>query len=158
MEEEKAQVEETETSELDALRQENDLVRSELKNRDGVITGLEQKLAEKDNEIAALKTSLEKAVQETAEKTEALGVAVAAYKALVMQANPGLVADMIKGDSIEGINNSAQSAQALVDRVKKELGAEDAKVKIPAGAPQRAPLDLGALSSREKIRYGMKGG
>jgi hypothetical protein len=64
---------------------------------------------------------------------------------------------MIKGNSIEEINESVKSAQALVEKVKKELGAESARVRIPAGAPQRTPIDLSALSSREKIRYAMEG-
>jgi hypothetical protein len=29
---------------------------------------------------------------------------------------------------------------------------------VPAGAPQRTPLDLSGLTSREKIKYAMEGG
>jgi arginine deiminase len=158
MEEEKEKVEgEEDISELDALQQENDLLRGEVKNKDVVIAGLEQKNAEKDSEIVALKQSLDTAIQNATETTEKLTAAVAAYSELVKQANPGLVAEMIKGDSIEEINESLKSAQALVEKVKKELGEESARVRIPAGAPQRTPLDLSALSTKEKIRYGMEG-
>jgi arginine deiminase len=159
MEEEKEKVEGGEAViEFDALQQENESIRIELKNKDTTIAELEQKLAEKDGEIAALKQSLEKTIEESAVTATKIEEAVVAYKELVTQANPGLVAEMIKGNSIEEINESVKSAQALVEKVKKELGAESARVRIPAGAPQRTPIDLSALSSREKIRYAMEGG
>jgi peptidoglycan hydrolase CwlO-like protein len=158
MEEEKEKVAgEEDVSELDALQQENDLLRSELKNKDAVIAGLEQKLAEKDGEIAALKQSLDTANQDLTTKNEKLEAAVAAYTEMVKQANPSPVAEMIKGNSIEEVNESLKSAQALVEKVKKELGEESVRVRVPAGAPQRTPLDLSVLSSKEKIRYGMEG-
>ncbi|MHB8105682.1 MAG: hypothetical protein ACYDG5_09145 [Dehalococcoidales bacterium] len=150
--------EETNTSELDALKLENESIKSELKTKESVIAGLAAGAAEKDTEIAALKQSLadtEKSLEVTKNTLEG---AVAAYKEFVIQANPGLVAEMIKGDNIEAIDESVKSAQALVEKVKQQVAAESARVRVPAGAPQRTPLDLSALSSREKIRYAMEGG
>jgi chromosome segregation ATPase len=148
---------ETTVSELDGMKLENELLKSELKTKDAAIAGLEQTLAGKDGEIAALKQSLDKAIQDSVQITKALAQAVAAYKELVAQANPGLVAEMIKGETIEEINESLKSARTLVERVKQEVGAENARVRVPAGAPQRTPLDLSALSPREKIKYAMGG-
>jgi len=64
---------------------------------------------------------------------------------------------MIKGETIEAINESVKSAKALVERVKQEMRAENARVRVPAGAPQRTLPDLSALSAREKIKYAMEG-
>jgi hypothetical protein len=83
--------------------------------------------------------------------------AVAAYKELVVQANPGVLAELITGDTIDEVNESLENARILMDRVRQEIEAEAAKTRVPAGAPQRAPLDLSALSPREKIKYAIGG-
>jgi chromosome segregation ATPase len=160
MEEAKGKVEggETTVSELDGMKLENESLKSELKTKAAAIASLEQALADKDGEIAALKQSLDDSSKTLDETKNALKQAVAAYKELVAQANPGLVAEMIKGETIEEISESVKSARALVERVKQEVGAENARVRVPAGAPQRTPLDLSALSPREKIKYAMEGG
>ena len=55
------------------------------------------------------------------------------------------------------MNESLKNARALMERVRQEMEAEAAKTRVPAGAPQRAPLDLSALSAREKIQYALGG-
>ncbi|OGO18436.1 MAG: hypothetical protein A2Z15_05390 [Chloroflexi bacterium RBG_16_50_11] len=154
----KAEGEDTIASEIDAVKLENERLKSELKAKDSVIAGLEQTLGEKDGEIAAFKQSVEDTAKTQEETRNVLREAVAAYKELVAQANPGLVAELIKGETIGEIDASVKSARALVERVKQEVGAENARVRVPAGAPQRTPLDLSALSPREKIKYAMEGG
>jgi arginine deiminase len=144
-------------SELDALKLESESLKSELKARDSVIAGLEKVLAEKDGEIDATKQLLDTAITDSVSNSEKLRQAVAAYQEMVAQANPGLVAEMVKGDTIEEIDESVKAAQALVEKVKQEVAVENARVRVPAGAPQRTPLDLSGLSSREKIRYAMEG-
>jgi Skp family chaperone for outer membrane proteins len=145
-------------NELDTLKMENDLLKNELKTKEAAITGLEKAAKEKDGEMAALKQSLADTGKVQEETKNALGATVTAYKDLVIQVNPGLVDEMIKGTSIEEINESVKSAQALVEKVKQHVAAESARVRVPAGAPQRTPLDLSALSAREKIKYAMEGG
>jgi uncharacterized coiled-coil protein SlyX len=139
------------------LKQENEALTRELKSRDAAIIRLEQALAGKDGEIADLKQALAEAERRLAEIGKALSQAVAAYKELVVQANPGVLAELITGDTVEEVNESLKNAQALVERVRQEMGAEASKTRIPAGAPQRAPLDLSALSPREKIQYAIGG-
>lgn len=142
--------------ELD-LKQENEDLTRELKSRDATILKLEQTLAAKDSEIAALKEALNEAERRLADLGKALSQAVAAYKELVVQANPGVLAELITGDTVEEVDESLKNAQALIERVRQEMEAQAAKTRIPAGAPQRAPLDLSALSPREKIRYAIGG-
>jgi chromosome segregation ATPase len=143
--------------EIDELKQENEALTRELKSREALITRLEQALAGKDSEIAALKQALDEAERKLAELGRALPQAVAAYKELVVQANPGVLAELITGNTVEEVNESLKNAQALVDRVRQEMESEISKTRIPAGAPQRAPLDLSALSPREKIQYAIGG-
>ena len=64
---------------------------------------------------------------------------------------------MIPGGTVDAVNESLGSARALVDRVKQGIEAEAFMTKVPAGAPQRAPLDLSVLSPREKIQYAIGG-
>ena len=150
--------EENSISDLDTLKLENERLRSELKTANEKIAGLEKAVADKDGEIGALKQSLDESGKKLEETGKSLAVAVAAYKELAVNANPGPVAVMIKGDTIEEIKESVASARALVERVKQEIGAENARVRVPAGAPQRTAPDLSTLSPREKIKYGMEGG
>ncbi len=159
MEETREQVEgKVVADELDALKQENEALKNQLQAKHNLVIELEQKLTGKDDEIVALKQSLEKATQDLAVVCQQFDEAIAAYKEMVQQANPGLVAGMVKGDTIEEISESVKSARALIEKVKQEVAAENAKVRVPTGAPQRTPLDLSALSPREKIKYGMEGG
>jgi hypothetical protein len=123
-----------------------------------VIAGLEQALAGKDGEIGTLNQSLDEAKSESVELAKALARTVAAYRELVVQANPAVLADMITGDSIEKINASLQSARAIMEKARREIEAEEARARVPAGAPQRTLPDMSALSAREKIQYGLGGG
>ena len=159
MEKEQEPVEEVRTpmSESDGLKLENETLKRELKSRNDGIVGLEKTIAGKDSEIATLRQVAEDFKQKLDVTAQALSQAVVTYRELVAQANPGLVAEMINGDTIEAINESVKSAKALVERVKQEVGAENARVRVPAGAPQRTPLDFSAFSAREKIKYAMEG-
>jgi SMC interacting uncharacterized protein involved in chromosome segregation len=157
-ENEQATTEETGTSEIDNLKLENEMLKRELQLKTGAIAGLEKTVADRDSEVVTMKQVAEDFKQKLDEMGKALPLAVAAYRELVAKANPGLVAGMIKGDTIEAINQSVKDAKALVEKVKQEVGAENARVRVPAGAPQRTLPDFSALSAREKIKYGMERG
>ncbi len=143
--------------EIERLKQDKEALTRELKTRDAAIIRFEQTLAGKDSEIVALKQALDEAERKLVDLGKALAQAVASYKALVVQDNPGVLAELITGDTVEEVNESLKNAQALVDRVRQEMEAEASKTRIPAGAPQRVPLDLSALSPREKIQYAIGG-
>ena len=145
------------TGELEGLRQENATLTGELKSRDATVTKLEQTLASKDGEITALNQAIAEANRKLAEINDALAKAVASYKALVVESNPGVLAELITGDTVDEVNESLKNARVLIDRVRQEMEAETSKTRVPAGAPQRAPLDLSVLSPREKIQYAIGG-
>ena len=136
--------------ELEALLAEKEAALVEKSSR---VAKLEQAMADKDNQIAALKQSVTELEQKLTELEDSLAQAVSSYRALVVQANPGVPEELITGDSIEAIDNSVAAAQTLVEKVKKELEAEIAGARVPAGAPLRTPADLSALSPQEKIQY-----
>jgi predicted RNase H-like nuclease (RuvC/YqgF family) len=129
----------------------------ELEASQATIDELRQALAARDAETAVLNQSLEEARQARDELGKSLPQAVAAYRELVVQANPGVPEEMIAGDSIEAINASLEGARTLVERVRREIEAENARTRIPAGAPPRTPPDMSALTAREKIQYALGG-
>jgi hypothetical protein len=116
---------------------------------------LEQALAGKDSEIGALHKSLDEIKGTTLELNKRLSQAVSAYREMVVRANPAVLPEMIAGDSIEGINESLKSARAVMEKARREIEADAARAKVPAGAPQRVPPDVSALSAHEKIQYGL---
>jgi multidrug resistance efflux pump len=129
----------------------------EVESLQGVILGLERSLAEKDSEIANLTQALEEAHQAIEELNQAMVKAVAAYKEMLIRANPGMLPEMITGDSIDEVDESVKKARAVMERVRQEMEAEASKTRVPAGAPPRSAPDLSGLTAREKIQYAMRG-
>jgi len=64
---------------------------------------------------------------------------------------------MIKGETIADIDTSVKHARELVEKVRREIEAGNARVRVPAGAPPRAMPDNSALSAREKIKFAVEG-
>jgi chromosome segregation ATPase len=121
------------------------------------ISNLEQALTLRDNEIADLKSALNQTKSESEELSGSLERAVTAYKELALQANPGVLAELITGNTIEEINESFKNARDLLDRVRQGIEMETAQTKIPPGAPQRSVPDISLLSPREKIQRALEG-
>ena len=143
--------------ELEGLKQERESCAAELEAKNVSIIKLEQALAGKDAEIAALKQTLAEAEGKAVELDSALAQAVAGYRELVIETNPGVLAELITGNTVDEVNESLKNAQALIEKVMQEMSSKAAKTRVPAGAPQRTPLDLSALSPREKIQYAIGG-
>ncbi len=143
--------------ELARLKQEKDTLVGELASRSAAVTELEQAVASRDSEMVTLNEAIAGSGSKLAEINNTLAQAVVSYKDLAAAANPGVLAEMITGDTIETVNESLENARALVDKVKGEMEAEVSRTKVPAGAPQRMPPDLSALSPREKIQYAIGG-
>lgn len=139
------------------LKQQKEALARQLESRDAVITRIEQSLAGKDNELATLKQSFTEAEKKSVELEKALAQAVSSYRAMIVESNPGVLAELITGDTIDEVNESLKNARALIDKVKQEMEAEVSRTKVPAGAPQRVPLDLSVLSPRDKIQYAIGG-
>ena len=143
----------TESEIIDGLQRENKALAEEIKSRDTAILKLEAILKVKESEISSLQKERDELKQALDGTGKALVQAVAAYKEMVIQANPGLPAELITGDTIDAVKESVKNALAIVDKVRQEMEAEAAKTRVPAGSPGRAPVDFSGLSAREKIQY-----
>lgn len=143
--------------ELDSLRAQKETLISELATKDTRVTELEMAVSEKDSEIAVLKQTVVDDNGKFEALNESLSQAVAAYKTLVVKANPGVIEELITGNTITEINQSLENAKSLISKVRGGIEQEIASGKVPAGAPQRTFPDLSALSPREKIQYAIGG-
>ena len=119
------------------------------------ITELEDLVSRHKTEIAASQQSQEELNERLNLAEGSLAEAVARYRALVVQANPDIIEEMLSGDSIEAIDQSLERARSLVSRVRAGLEAEIESARFPSGSPERRPPDLSGLSAREKIQHAM---
>jgi hypothetical protein len=78
------------------------------------------------------------------------------YRTLVLSHEPDLPADLVKGDSIEALDESVLQARQTVARVRQHLEEQARAQRVPAGAPVRGAPDLSDLSPAEKIRQGLR--
>ena len=120
---------ETARDETERLKQEKEAMAGELESRDATTTGLEQTVAGHESEIVTLKETIVASDRKLTDINTNLSQAVASYKALVVAANPEILADMVTGETVEAINESLESARALVDRVRQGIEAEVSRVK-----------------------------
>jgi len=137
-------------TELESLVAQKD---GELAKANACLIELEQAVASRDSDIATMKQSKDELEERLTTISNSLAEAVAGYKAMVVQANPEVIEELINGDTMEAINESLVEAKALVSRVRQGVEAEISLAKVPAGAPERTSPDLSALSPREKIQY-----
>ena len=133
-------------------------------NSPGNVNQLEQKVAEfeqivaqKENEIAALKKSEGEMKEKLSTVSKSLTEAIVSYKDKIVQMNPGITEELISGDTIEAVDKSLEKAISLIGRVKKSVEKEISQIRVPAGAPGRRIPDLSTLSPREKIQYAIGG-
>lgn len=129
----------------------------EIASKDTRVSELEQMTASLESEIANLNQAMGESNDNRDKLSESLKQAVAGYKTLVIQSNPGVPEELIVGDSIEAITDSLVSAKELVTKIRNGMEAEISLVRVPIGAPERAAPDLSALSPREKIQYAVGG-
>ncbi len=145
---------ETDNAELENVVAQED---EELTKVNARVVELEQVVASRDSEITSLKQAKTELEERLAAISGSLAEAVAGYRAMVIQANPEVIEELISGDTIESINESLSKAKTLVSKVRQGVEAEISLARVPAGAPERAPLDFSALSPREKIQYAIGG-
>lgn len=139
---------------LEALLAQKD---EELVRANARITELEEAVSGRDVDIVALEQSINELEEKRAATEDSLVEAVTSYRNMIAQANPDIVEELINGDTIEALNESLEKARRLIGRVRQGLETEIALAKVPAGAPERRPPDLSALSPREKIQYAIGG-
>ncbi len=117
------------------------------------ITRLKAALAGRENAVAALEASIEELRGRSQSLEASRREAVAAYTGLVINSSPGVLPEMVSGETVDEVNASLEKARAVVERVRSELAAGDAPAMVPAGAPPRSQSDITGLTPGEKIRY-----
>ena len=106
-----------------------------------LITELKEQLASRENEIAQLQ--------------EQLAISIERYRVQVLTAVPEIPGELVTGATVEEIDTSLAKARQMVDKVKRNIEAQRAQERIPAGAPVRMAPDLSGLSPRDKIAYAL---
>lgn len=124
---------------------------AETRNR---VTELEEALAGRESEIAELKQCRESLETRVADLDRSLAETVTGYRTLVVEANPGIPAELIGGESVATISESLKKAQTLVKQVRRGLENDASLARFPAGSPERT-LPGGHLSPREKIQQAL---
>ena len=142
---------------LDGLKVEKEALVGEMETRNNRVTELEMAVSEKDSQIATLEQTVADDNQKFKAFNESLSQAVAAYKTVVVKANPGVIEELITGNAITEINQSLENAKTILAKVRQGIEEGIAFGKVPAGAPPRTPPDLSSLSPREKIQYAIGG-
>ncbi|MBL7166138.1 MAG: hypothetical protein ISS55_06620 [Dehalococcoidales bacterium] len=121
------------------------------------IVELEETVSDRDSEVASLKKYATELEGMLSASRDSLVEAVSRYRDVVIQASPGVLEELVSGDSIASIDESLRNAKSLIGKVREGLEAEVSLARVPAGAPERRLPDLSALSPREKIQYGIGG-
>ncbi len=129
----------------------------QIQERDQRIAGLEQAAGDREKELSGLKEAASTLEKRLADNGKELAQSVSAYRALIIELNPGMLAELITGNTVSEVNESLKSARALVERVRRELEEKASVAKVPSGAPRRSSPDLSALSAREKIHMAIGG-
>jgi multidrug resistance efflux pump len=124
------------------LEQKVAALEGQVEAKSGVIAGLEEQLARLSQDFEGAKAAYSYAVDD--------------YKKLVLQSNPLLPAEYISGTTIEEIKDSVDRALSLVASVQESLAKQAQATSVPAGAPARTGLDTSAMSTKEKINYGLE--
>jgi hypothetical protein len=121
------------------------------------VVDLEETVSVRDSEVASLKKYITELEGVLSSSRDSLVEAVSRYRDVVIKASPGVVEELVSGDSIASIDESLRKAKNLIGKVREGLEAEVSLTRIPAGAPERRLPDLSSLSPREKIQYGIGG-
>jgi len=106
---------------------------------------LQQQMAEREQEMEGEVSTLK----------EQLASAAAKYRALILATAPEVPEELVRGETPEEVEASFAAAREMVEKVRRQLEAKAQAQRVPAGAPARTPLDLGALSPHEKIAYAL---
>jgi hypothetical protein len=84
-----------------------------------------------------------------------LRAAAARYRELILESDPLLTPELIAGETIEEVEASARRARDVALRVRTQIERETQAARVPAGAPARRGIDVGAMTPEQKIRYGL---
>ncbi|MDE2860323.1 MAG: hypothetical protein OYI31_03135 [Chloroflexota bacterium] len=133
-----------------------------LSDREQMLARLNGTLEQRDARIAELEAAvsvMERTAGEREQQAEGvraqLSQALEAYRASILEAEPGLPENLVAGYTIEELRASRDRAREIVERVRGRLEEQALMERTPSGAPARSDVDVSALSPEEKIRLGL---
>jgi len=128
---------------------------SRLQRAETTVAQLEAELESQRQVMAVQKEQTRQHEGEASQLRQALTQAAAKYRNLLLASAPEVPQELVSGATLEEVDNSLAAAQALVVQIKQRLEAHQAQERVPAGSPTRGASDLSALSTHEKIAYGL---
>ena len=114
--------------------------------------------AERD-ELATLRSELQEARDALDAEQAARRAAVARYRGALLTVEPSLPPELVEGDDVEAVDASVEAARRTVAEIRERIAreSEDEAVRgFPAGAPERRGPRTEAMSTAEKIAYGLE--
>lgn len=110
---------------------------------------------ELDESDSALEAALAEAQREVSRQRNLTRQAVARYREAILVAEPDLPPDLVRGESLEEIEESVETERLAVARIRERVSAERHRA-FPIGAPERSTLSQSLLSPQAKIAAGLQ--
>lgn len=131
--------------------------RHELERRTEEQAAAERGAAELAGENESLKSRLADSNAQRSSLLTGQDEALAAYRDMVLKAEPALPPALISGGTLHELNTSIQAARDVVAHVQGQIQSSNASSRMPAGAPMRTTgPDPAAMTRTEKILYGIR--
>jgi len=115
--------------------------------------------SEIDGGASALEAALAEAQREVARQRNLKRQAVARYRDAILAAEPELPPDLVRGESLEEIEESVSVARETVARIRERMTTERPR-PFPVGAPERSTqsttLSTALMSPQAKIAAGLQ--
>ena len=138
------------------LEANQEMVPPSVKELEEKVAALEGEVEAKTNDVTGLEGRVAVLSQDFEGARAAYAYAVEDYRKLAASANPLVPAEAISGTTIEEVKDSLGRALKLVSSVQESLAKQAQASSVPAGAPARVGLDTSAMSTKEKINYGLE--
>ena len=146
--------------ELGAVQEELVEARAELERMEARTADSEARAAEFESQLGELREQAGKAEADAAERadevTTQLKSAAERYREVALERSPELPAELVKGDTVEEIDEALERARATVSKVRGHLESRAQAGRVPVGAPARSEPDLSTMSPEEKIKFGLQ--
>ena len=107
-------------------------------------------------ELAEARSVLEKELTIRGQLEADLAAALESCRKALLASAPELPSELVQGSTVAELEASFGQAKALAERVRRQVEAQAAQERVPAGAPPRRGVDPSALSSQQKILLGLR--
>lgn len=143
--------------EYDALKAELETERQKAQSLvDEATKSLRERVSALETLASQQQAELNAKIEELEGARAAYAYAVGDFKKLAASSNPLVPAEAIFGTTVEEVKAYLERANALVGKVREAIAEQASQATIPAGAPARTGPDTGAMTTREKINYGLE--